>query len=408
MSGRPIRFLQAGDFHLERPLGGLPVVPDHLRDALVDAPFEAAAQVFAHALAEEVDFVLLAGGIVSAAEADARTIAFLLQQFDHLAQREIAVYWLDDDGHGGASWPGEVALPENVRLFSGNRGDQTEHQRDGEPLATIFAQGRSSGNLQAADLRAANAKLFSIAVAHGKPGSALLEAAPINYWAWGGSQQRKTVATSPSTAHYAGSPQGRGRDDCGAHGCTLVRVDETGRARTRLLTTDVVRWCQETISVSAETTLETLRQQMCQRAEELADDERHLLITWQIAGDGALPAMLRRGSSADELLHSLRQQFGFAAPAAWSVSLSAPPPAALLPQLYEEDTILGDFLRAAVERQADDAEPLSLDDYLTSTPYGAALADAADLSQNDVRRRVLHEAQVLAADLLQGSQETQP
>ena len=46
MSQPPLRFVHAGDLHLECPLGGVAEVPEHLRELLLDAPFLAAQQVF--------------------------------------------------------------------------------------------------------------------------------------------------------------------------------------------------------------------------------------------------------------------------------------------------------------------------------------------------------------------------
>ena len=76
MSGRPFRFLQAGDLHLELPLQGLAEIPDHLRPTLIDAPFLAAEQVFETAAAEHVDFVVLTGDVLNPEHAGPRGSRF--------------------------------------------------------------------------------------------------------------------------------------------------------------------------------------------------------------------------------------------------------------------------------------------------------------------------------------------
>ena len=55
MAQPTLRLVHASDFHLELPLYGLAEVPDHLRDLLIEAPYQAAEQVFETALAEDVD-----------------------------------------------------------------------------------------------------------------------------------------------------------------------------------------------------------------------------------------------------------------------------------------------------------------------------------------------------------------
>ena len=64
MSDRSFRFLHASDFRLDAVPRGLTEVPDHLRDTLLDAPYNAARRVFDTALAERVAFVVLAGNIL--------------------------------------------------------------------------------------------------------------------------------------------------------------------------------------------------------------------------------------------------------------------------------------------------------------------------------------------------------
>ena len=61
MLGKPFRFLQASDLHLQQPPFGLAEIPDYLTELLADSPYCAAARVFDLVLAEKVDFVILAG-----------------------------------------------------------------------------------------------------------------------------------------------------------------------------------------------------------------------------------------------------------------------------------------------------------------------------------------------------------
>ncbi len=60
-----VSFINASDFHLERPMQDVLDLPDHLRRTLVDAPWKAAASIFEHALVENVDFVVLSGDLLN-------------------------------------------------------------------------------------------------------------------------------------------------------------------------------------------------------------------------------------------------------------------------------------------------------------------------------------------------------
>src|SRR5262245_16172482 len=93
MAQPPLRFVHAGDLHLERPLSGVAEVPPHLREAFLEAPYLAAQQIFETALTEGADALLLSGDVVHLDRAGPRAIVFLLEQFQRLANHGIPVYW---------------------------------------------------------------------------------------------------------------------------------------------------------------------------------------------------------------------------------------------------------------------------------------------------------------------------
>src|SRR5436190_54529 len=114
MPGKPFRFLQASDFRLEQPPHGLAEIPDHLIEPLAESPYRAAAGIFDGALAEQVDFLLLAGNLVDPHRAGPRGLAFLHEQFSRLAQRGIAVYWATGETDCRHDWPANFGWPANV------------------------------------------------------------------------------------------------------------------------------------------------------------------------------------------------------------------------------------------------------------------------------------------------------
>src|SRR5437899_1869392 len=113
MSHRAFRFLHASDFRLDAVPRGLTEVPDHLRDAFLDAPYSAARRVFDAALAERVAFVVLAGNILQPDLAGPRGTAFLLEQFGRLAEAETDVYWAGGESDRPEAWPAAFPLPGN-------------------------------------------------------------------------------------------------------------------------------------------------------------------------------------------------------------------------------------------------------------------------------------------------------
>jgi len=87
-----IKFIHAADLHLDQPISGLSELPTHLRSGLSSAPYSAAEKIFDLAIAERVDFVLLCGDLYDSDSGSARAYAFLLTQFQRLAEKNIHVY----------------------------------------------------------------------------------------------------------------------------------------------------------------------------------------------------------------------------------------------------------------------------------------------------------------------------
>ena len=69
-----------------------------------------------------------------------------------------------------------------------------------------------------------------------------------------------------------------------------------------------------------------------------------LLLSWQIAADGALAGSLRNTGLAADLRDGLRNQFGVRTPLCWTLSVEADRPGQIPAAWIEEETIRGDFL----------------------------------------------------------------
>ena len=300
-----LRFLHAGDLHLERPPGGLAEAADQLRPALADAAYRAAERVFDTAVKHHADFVVLAGDVVDPQASGPRGIVFLDEQFEKLAAAGIRVYWagssLDRFEHWAPQWP----LPDNVRRFAVDRVEHVVHERAGEPLALVMGMSTMhQGRVPAAAFDTHASELFSVAVAHGSTGADSLSQRPVDYWALGGEHLRQSLLSGTVTVHYCGTPQGREPEETGPRGCTLVHVDDTRRVRTTFIPTDTVRYCDERITVEEATTREQLVALLDDRLDELLIDPfgPELLIRWTVLGSESLASELRSTKASTDLV----------------------------------------------------------------------------------------------------------
>jgi len=400
---QPFRFIHSSDLHLDRAPRGLAEMPDAWRPMLIDAPYRAAERIFDAALKERVDFLVLAGDVVDPGLAGPRALVFLAEQFARLAQQGIRVYWsggrADHFEHWADLWP----LAENVVRFSRERVERIVHRKDGLPIAQILGTSSTQRKrIRLSEFQPDAGELFTVAVVHGAADAETLANQSVHYWALGGDHQRRAILTGPVVAHYSGSPQGRRPNETGPHGCTMVQVDDTGRVRTAFVPTDAVRYLDERIVVNEPTTQEQLHQVMVERVTEMASDPfgPDLLVRWTITGSRPLAAELRRGKLATELLSRLRSEFAGKRPSVWTVSVEPEQSAGVPAELYEEETLLGEFLRT-VQHYVDEPEaPLNLEPYLAERHVAGSLTSAVSLEDPAVRQKVLAEVARLGAELL--------
>lgn len=424
MAQPTMRVLHASDLHLERPIYGLAQIPEHLRDLLLEAPYQAAEQVFETALAEDVDALLLAGDVLDVDRAGPPAIVLLLEQFGRLADRGIPVYWAGGAVDPPDAWPRSVALPDNVHVFPVGGVENLELERGDETIARLQGTScREDGQVETRGFHRDAHGLFTVGVAYEEAISRQLSAISqsvlptadsrqptalidrVHYMALGGRHKRQTVDHEPGIARYCGTPQGRGPDELGPHGCTLLHVDDTGRAKTQFIPTDAVRWIEQSLEVTASTRSGQLHERMEERLEKLV--AKHpgidLLVRWKIRGAGPLVNRLRPGSLADELLVDLRRRFGEGSPVAWSVSIECESPVSVPAEWYDEETVMGDLLRQFRHYQSHDEEPLDLERFLPDEPALAGsepLASIARVETADQRAALLNRSAKLGVDLL--------
>jgi DNA repair protein SbcD/Mre11 len=156
------------------------------------------------------------------------------------------------------------------------------------------------------------------------------------------------------------------------------------------------------VAIDQRTSPDDLQGLLRQRLQALLETtpKIDLMISWTVAGSGPLMDELRQGTLSADVLEGLRAEHGRASPAAWSVSLDVEPDAALPSALYEQETILGDFLRAIRQYENNADAPLGLEAYVAESHQAGTLASAVEIPDAAVRQRVLREAALLGLKLL--------
>ncbi|MGL6193795.1 MAG: hypothetical protein ACRC2T_03125, partial [Thermoguttaceae bacterium] len=177
-----------------------------------------------------------------------------------------------------------------------------------------------------------------------------------------------------------GTTLARSPIESGQNGVTLVDVDTDGSTTLTFLPTSPIRWVEERIELESGATIKQLRSEIQKRIGEYRSIKSRddLIISWIVdCPGGALPSDLREGTVAKQLLEEMRSDYGIEPPICWSLSVVTTLPEMLTPNLYDQKTILGDFLRAARHFQLHPFEPISLLQFLPKDyrkkPFGNRL-----------------------------------
>ncbi len=395
------RFLHGSDFRLDQPMRSLPSVASHLSKLIADAPYTAATRFFDLAITESVDFVLLSGNLLESELASCRPAAFLLNQFERLRAKGIMVYWCAGELDQPDRWPSGVELPDNVVSFSAAVVEEATHSRKDKPIATIVGAGFDSRRTTTSDFIVESEAPFPIALTNGKIdfGSGL--ARNIRYWAVGGNTKPAVIERGTAIVAQAGTQQSRSQSESGGRGCQSVRVDSSGAMKVQFHELDAVRWLPQMLAIAESASIDDVQNLVGDRALKLLGDhpDRLLLVDWHITASGPFDSEFRVEKRTEQTLKWLRDEFGRAADGLWSVDFKITPPESLPDGWYEEDTILGDYLRAIGRYQSDISLNLALHEYLPESVEDNAVASVIRVSA-DRRSAVLAEAAVLGAGYL--------
>lgn len=327
-------FIHAADLHLDAPFRGLGAMTEDEDFApqrvLRQATFLALERLTDACIASGADFLLLAGDVYNSADSSLRARLALRDAFVRLAEAGVGVFLAHGNHDPLRAEHGAVPWPDNVHVFGSEPGCRVAFARgSGPPVALVHgashtgpAEGRNlASGFKRKTPSLLEPDLFQIGVLHcalaGVSGGhdayapcsfGDLAEADLDYWALGhvhacrlldrrgrplpspmppyrslalpSSMPSGTAPVGRPAAAYSGSLQGLHVNECGPHGCLLVRVDAKGRTEARGLPLAPVQWEQLQVEPGPELCdLPALEGLILERAESLApgraDDMPH-------------------------------------------------------------------------------------------------------------------------------------
>ncbi len=301
-------FLHAADIHLDSPLTGLSQHDEAPTETIRVATRVALTRLVDLAIAEKVDFVLIAGDLYDGDWKDFGTGISFNNEMRRLESQKIPVYLIYGNHDAESRVTKSLKLQDNVHVFPTKQPDTVHH-----PTLPVSVHGQGFATQSVTENLAEKYpppadNRYNIGLLHTNLGdreghgnyapSSLpqLVAHGYDYWALGHIHIREIHHENPHVV-YSGNTQGRHVKETGPKGCYIVTVDDDlETSACEFIALDSVRWENLQIDCSGMTT-----------EHELLEAIRNRLNASLTGADGRLLAVrltLTENTELHELLHA--------------------------------------------------------------------------------------------------------
>lgn len=318
--GVPLRFVHAAQLRLDQPWQGVGRIPEELLPIVEQATVTAWEFIQRQCYELQVDFLLLTGNTLVAAEFPLGGEAALIRGLNQLHDLNIPVYLIPGELDPEHYWDTiDDRLPPNTHRLSSHDPAAEIYSNHGEGIATLVPIAGSPATAPESwvdpewwetwvDQLVDRDAPFPIGLIHEHPHDqdrvygtppaqleTLLRGSPLRYIASGATLRRWTAQIGAAMWHVPGSPIAFRSNLSESVGCSLVEVDTSGRLTTRQLPTSPVRREIFSIAVSPVTMRSELIDQLSDQLSKttIARDQRLCWIDLVIRGGGLLAEELR-------------------------------------------------------------------------------------------------------------------
>jgi DNA repair exonuclease SbcCD nuclease subunit len=247
------KFLHAADLHIDSPLKGLERYEGAPVDEFRGATRRALENLVELAIAESVEFVLIAGDLCDGDWRDYGTGLFLNAQFAKLRDHGIPVVTIRGNHDAANHMVRQLKPPENVIELSHEFPESRELKDCNVVIHGRGYKDRAERDNMAAVYPSSWGGYYNIGLLHtsatGRDGHEPyapcsledMRSREYDYWALGHVHTREELSAAPLIV-FPGNTQGRHIRETGPKGCTLVTVDSSNRATAEFRPLDVLRW----------------------------------------------------------------------------------------------------------------------------------------------------------------------
>lgn len=306
-----MKFIHAADLHLDTPFVSISNFSNSLQEDLKKSTYTAADKVFATAITEQVDFVILAGDTYDNTERTLSAQIYLQEQFERLRKNGIRVYLVYGNHDYYRNDFSVINMPDNVTVFGGEITTSEVTASDGQRVGITgfsYYQNHISDDMVASYPTRGNYD-YQIGILHAGIGDGNYASFTVNelltkgydYWALGHIHKREVLHQNPMII-YSGDTQGRNQNELGTKGFYLVDV-ANGTTNTKFVPSSVYVWESAQIDANESDTINGLFDKITSTLSRYNNVEAKHLVTLTINGSQNLDENVIRSIGRNELLN---------------------------------------------------------------------------------------------------------
>ncbi|WP_088809337.1 MULTISPECIES: DNA repair exonuclease [unclassified Listeria] len=356
---KEVKFLHIADLHLDSPFVGLKSLPKPIYEQIKEASYRSFQETIRRAVAEQVDFVLIAGDIYDKEDRSIKAQVQFYKEMKRLEEAKIDVFLIHGNHDFLEKGKDLIALPENVHTFFEEVSDMV--WQDGDKKVKIYGFSYPARHVlenKTALYQTSGDADFHIAMLHGSELTKSSEHdvyAPFrleeitrkgfDYWALGHIHKREILSENPGV-YYPGVIQGRNRKEAGEKGGTIVTLNEFGVQFDFFQTAPII-WEQIRLEFKEEVTNNSLFRKLEDVLLEFENREASYILDIDVS--------INQNIAHEEWLPMLQDGRANETPFVWVNRLSFMTKKGLSKDWFHEGILQGELTRSAAELSEEEA-----------------------------------------------------